>query len=98
MGVTIVAVTRYAVVTQAWTLNPCRSLAILTMAVPTIVWSSAPRNTVHIKLATIARICRRVSAGGPVPAGDAAAPDGTGAGAGSSTLAVMRWLLGLRHV
>src|SRR3954453_21522755 len=48
-GVEIVAVIRYAVVTHAWTLRPCRSSPIVRIAEVTIVWSSAARNMPSIR-------------------------------------------------
>ena len=44
MGVVIVEVIRYAVVTHAWTDSPCRSSAIVLIEVATIDWSRAARN------------------------------------------------------
>src|SRR6476661_8280818 len=49
MGVVIVEVIRYAVVTHACTDSPCRSSAIVRIAVLTIVWSRAPRNIPSIR-------------------------------------------------
>src|SRR6478609_9436339 len=49
MGVVIVEVIRYAVVTHACTDSPCRSSAIVRLAVLTIVWSRAPRNIRSIR-------------------------------------------------
>ena len=54
---TIVEVIRYAVVTQACRSGPCRSSAIVRIAVATIVWSSAARNMPSIRPMRIVRIC-----------------------------------------
>lgn len=56
-GVTIVAVMRYAVVAHAWCCRPCRSSAMVRIAVATIVWSSAARNIPDISPTMIVMIC-----------------------------------------
>ena len=54
----IVETIRYAVVTQACWLRPCRSSPIVRIAVPTTVWSSADRNMPAMRPKMTNRICR----------------------------------------
>src|SRR3954452_23577319 len=68
MGVVIVEVMRYAVVTQAWIESPCRSSAIVRIEVLTMVWSSAPRNIPSISPDRMARTWACVYS--PVSSGD----------------------------
>src|ERR1700712_4161348 len=75
-GVEMVAVIRYAVVTQACTESPCRSSPMVRMADVTMVWSSAARNMPSISPPRISRICRWLSCD------DDAAPAGTEVGGG----------------
>ncbi|MBM7804033.1 hypothetical protein JOE58_003284 [Curtobacterium luteum] len=49
MGVAIVEVMRYAVVTQACWSSPCRSSPIVRIAVPKTVWPSDDRNMPAIR-------------------------------------------------
>src|SRR6478735_9390185 len=56
MGVVIVEVIRYAVVTHACTDSPFRSSAMVRIDVLTIVWSRAPRNMPIIRPTRIVRI------------------------------------------
>src|SRR4029079_15432449 len=58
IGVVIVEVIRYAVVTQACRDSPWRSSEIVRIAVETIVWSRAPRNIPLITPVMMVRICR----------------------------------------
>ena len=48
MGVMVVEVTRYAVVTHARRSRPLRSATMRGIAVPTIVWSSAASSSASI--------------------------------------------------
>src|SRR6478735_899901 len=59
-GVEIVAVSRYAVVTQACRESPLRSSPMVRMDVATMVWSSAARNMPSIRPPRIVRISRWV--------------------------------------
>src|SRR5690242_12141685 len=61
----MVDVIRYAVVTHACELSPCRSSAIVRIEVLTMVWSSAARNIPSIRPLRIVMIWRCVS----LPAG-----------------------------
>src|SRR5664280_272272 len=61
MGVEIVDVIMYAVVTQTCWSRPCSSSAIVFMAVPTTFWSSAAKNMPDISPMRIVVICRGVS-------------------------------------
>src|SRR3954464_7573197 len=73
-GVLIVAVIRYAVVTHAWTLRPCRSSPMVRIADATIVWSSAARNMPSISPDSTSRIWRWLSCTPPAgPGSDRAA-------------------------
>src|SRR6185503_3862139 len=60
MGVVIVEVIRYAVVTQACRDSPFRSSEIVRIAVETMVWSRAPRNMPIIRPVMMVRIWRWV--------------------------------------
>src|SRR5829696_7057094 len=51
-GMVAVEASRYAVVTHAYCSKPCRSATILGSAVPTMVWSSATRNSASMSPAT----------------------------------------------
>src|SRR4051794_25142157 len=76
-GVLIVAVIRYAVVTHAWTLRPCRSSPMVRIADATIVWSSAARNMPSISPDSTSRIWRWLSCTPPAgPGSDRAAGRG----------------------
>ncbi len=57
-GVEIVEVMRKAVVAHAWREKPCRSSAIVRMAVDMIVWSSAARNMPISRPTRMVTICR----------------------------------------
>src|SRR3954447_23996580 len=70
MGVAMVEVIRYAVVTHAWTERPWRSSAMGRIDVLTIVWSRAPRNMPSSSPERIVRIWRWVYS--PVSSGDGA--------------------------
>src|SRR5674536_301129 len=61
MGVEIVDVIMYAVVTQTCWSRPCSSSAIVFMAVPTTFWSSAAKNMPDISPMRIVVIWRGVS-------------------------------------
>src|SRR5450756_2430676 len=61
MGVEIVDVIMYAVVTQTCWSSPCSSSAIVFMAVPTTFWSRAAKNMPDISPRRIVVIWRGVS-------------------------------------
>src|SRR4051812_44029958 len=87
----MVAVIRYAVVTQACTDSPCRSSPMVRMAEATIVWSRAARNIPSISPASTSTICLWPSCA------EGAAGDGVlGVGAATALL-LMRRLLRRRH-
>src|SRR4051794_33121576 len=64
-GVEIVAVMRYAVVTHAWTLRPCRSSPMVRIADVTMVWSSAARNMPSIRPPSTCTIWRWLNCDDP---------------------------------
>src|SRR6478736_9444673 len=88
----MVAVMRYAVVTQAWPARSLRSSAMTRMALATIVWSSAARNIPIMSPTRMVRISLWESTGrgsGPAPAGASAVASTRGGSAVVSDMSVL---------